>query len=78
MSNNGLRGSDKKIFDLIQKSENRVKISAPTIAYVTGYHANTVFRALRRLTLRGYLERRRERPGQPYTYNVCRKQNGGG
>ena len=75
---NGLRGADREVFDMIQRADTRLEISSSTLAYITGYHPDTIKSSLRRLTRRGYLERQRQRPGQPYTYNVCRKQNGGG
>lgn len=76
--NNGLRGADREVFKMIQQAETRLEISNSTLAYITGYHPKTIGAALRRLAQRGYIERQRHCPGRPYTYNVCRKQNGAG
>jgi len=40
------------------------------LATSTGYHHQTVYRAMRRLVKRGMVRRHREKHGQPYTYEA--------
>lgn len=67
---NGLKGADLIIYNLLYLSRNRLQLTAGQIAYLTCYHPNTVFNTLKRLEEMGLIERRRDRRGQQYSYEV--------